>query len=96
MPRIIAARPCASSISPRIAPHGLVEADEDRLADQEMADVELDHLRDRGDRRAVSKVEAVAGMDLEPERRAVRGRRPQPRELVPGRFLVAGDDTASQ
>ena len=86
MPRIMQARARPSSIGRAHGPHGLVEADEDRLADQEMADIELDDLRDRGDDARRVEGEAVAGMDLEPERRAVLGRRPQALELVPGRL----------
>ena len=37
------------------APDGRIEADEDRLADQEMADVELGQLGDGGDRRRRSR-----------------------------------------
>ena len=40
----------ASSISARMRRMAVAEADEDRLADQEVADVELDQLRDGGDR----------------------------------------------
>src|SRR5260370_37381447 len=43
------------------------EADEDRLADQEMADVELDDLRERGDGARARIVEAVAGVAFEAE-----------------------------
>ena len=54
MPTIMRPRPRlrarASSISARIRAHARLEPDEDRLADQEMADVELGKLRDRGDR----------------------------------------------
>ena len=53
---------------------GGVEADEDRLADQEVADVELDDLAGcAATGPTVSKVEAVAGVDFEAERRPKRG-----------------------
>ena len=56
----------ASSISARMRWMADAEADEDRLADQEVADVELDDLGDaRRSAPTVSKVEAVAGVDLE-------------------------------
>src|SRR5690606_10485329 len=67
------------ALSPRLVhqlahpPHARLEADEDRLADEEMADVELAHLRDRGDRRDIIVGEAVAGVDLA----AVLGRQPR-------------------
>ena len=38
----------------------------DRLTDQEMADIELPHRRDRGDVRDIREIEAVPGMNLEP------------------------------
>ena len=38
---------------------------EDRLADQEMADIELADLRDRGDRDDIVERQAVAGMRLD-------------------------------
>src|SRR4051794_6871985 len=41
------------------------EPAEDRLADQEMADVELPELRDGGDRLDVVEGQAVAGMRLD-------------------------------
>ena len=47
-------------------PHGLVEPDEDRLADQEVADIELGDLRDRGDR-STELSQAMPGVDLESE-----------------------------
>ncbi len=68
MPRIMraaSARP--RSIAARIVLHGIGEADEDRLADQEMADVEFDDLGQRRDRLGGGVVEAVAGMDFEAE-----------------------------
>src|SRR5688572_18706823 len=43
-----------------------LEADEDGLADQEVADVELNHLGDGGDGADGLVVDAVAGVDLEP------------------------------
>ena len=49
---------------------------EHRLADQEVADIEFDHLRQCGDRLGGGVVETVAGMHLQPEtlRRAPRRR----------------------
>ena len=43
------------------------QALEYRFADQEMTDVEFDHLRQRGDRFGSRVVEPVAGMDFKPE-----------------------------
>ena len=63
----------AASISAAHAADGGVQADEDRLADQEVADVELDHLRDGGDRRDRLVVDAVAGVDLQAERGGLGG-----------------------
>ena len=42
-----------------------LEPGEDRLADQEMADVEFGELRNRGDRRDIVERQAVAGMRLD-------------------------------
>ena len=61
MPTIIA----PSSISCAHPPDAGLEAGEDRLADQEMADVELGELRDRGDRHDIVEGQAVAGMRLD-------------------------------
>src|SRR5258706_8862485 len=44
----------------------LDQTDEHRLADQEMADIQLPHLRDRGDGGDIVIGQAVAGMDLYP------------------------------
>ena len=49
-----------------LADRGL-EADEDRLADQEVADIEFAHLGDGGDRRRRLVVQAVAGVAFEAE-----------------------------
>ena len=46
---------------------GVGEPVEDRLADQEMADIELDDLRQRRDRLRGGVIEPVAGMDFEAE-----------------------------
>ena len=46
---------------------------EHRFADQEMADIELDDLRQRRDRLRAGVVEAVAGMDFEAEAFRQRG-----------------------
>ena len=54
-----------SSISARIRRHAVAEAGENRLADQEMADVELGELRDGGDRRDIVEGQAVAGVGLD-------------------------------
>src|SRR5262249_18388088 len=45
--------------------HRVGEAREHRLPDQEVADIELDDLRQRRDRLGGFEVEAVAGMHLE-------------------------------
>ena len=63
----------------------LGEADEDRFANQEVADVEFDELRDRGDRPRGVVVDAVAGVDT-------RGRATRDRAaatLQPAEFVVA-------
>jgi hypothetical protein len=62
-PRIITA--LASSISGAHALDGRAEADEDRLADQEVADVQLGELGDGGDGLHGLVVDAVAGVDLQ-------------------------------
>ena len=75
-----------------------VEPDEHRLADQEVADVEFDDLRQRGDRLGAGVVEAVAGMDFEAEtlaqasrprgcaaiRRRLRAVSPSSERMAPG------------
>ena len=78
-----------SSIAARMRLHALGEADEDRLADQEMADVELHDLRQAGDRARRLVVEAVAGVAFEPERRRLRGGDAQAAELVVGAGRIA-------
>ena len=83
MPRIMRCRrqACAAGLGARLvhqrahAADGAVEAAEDRLADQEMADIELDDRRDRGDRPDRVEGEAVAGMAFEAERLGMRRRR---------------------
>src|SRR5512132_2919337 len=45
----------------------LFQSEKDRLADQEVADVELDDLRNGGDRTDIVVAEAVAGVTLDPE-----------------------------
>ena len=69
----------------------LVEAEEDRLADQGMADVELDDLRDRRDGPDGVEVEAVPGMDLETDPGAVLGCLAQALEFVGDPGWVAVD-----
>jgi hypothetical protein len=49
--------------------NGLRQAHEDRLADQEVADVQLGDLRDGGDRLDGGVVDAVAGVDLQAQAR---------------------------
>ena len=62
------------------AADGVLQADEDRLADQEVADVELDAPRVIAATGADGfVVEAVAGVDLQPQPR----RRPTPRAAAP-------------
>ena len=60
-----------------------VQADEDRLADQEVADVQLHHLGDGRDRLDGLVVDAVAGMDLQAQRRGLRPPRPAGRPARP-------------
>src|SRR3990170_410134 len=50
-----------------------LETGEDRLADEEMADVELGELRDGGDRDDVVEGEAMAGVGLDPVLGGKRG-----------------------
>ena len=57
------------------APHALAEADEERLANQEVADIQLDKLWDGRHVADIIKIEAVSGMDLEAERRPPGARR---------------------
>src|SRR5688572_25687900 len=71
---------------------GLLQPDEDRLADEEMADIELADRLDGSDRFSGRIVEAVAGMDFQPESGALPGRRLEPGELGLGFPLVAGAD----
>src|SRR6185312_2613731 len=52
---------------------GAVEAAEDRLADEEMADIELDDGGNGGDSRDRVVAEAVSGMAFEPDRLGMRG-----------------------
>ena len=78
-------RPDAEDHEPRLRPalvhgdahglHGLVQAQEDRLADEEMPDIELHDLRDRGDGPRRLEGEAVAGVNFEAEGRAMLGGR---------------------
>ena len=46
---------------------GRLQTDEDRLADQEMADIEFADMRDGGDRADIVIGQAVAGMDFQPQ-----------------------------
>ena len=54
-----------ASISVAHPPVRSRQADEDRLADQEMADVELGELGDGGDRDDIVEGQAVAGVRLD-------------------------------
>src|SRR4029079_16488541 len=63
-----------------LADRGL-EADEDRLADQEMADIELAHLGDRRDRPDVGVAQPMAHVAFEAEPRAQRRAPAQALEL---------------
>ena len=79
--RVDAAGP--ASISARMRAMAASEAGEDRLADQEVADVELDdfrHARRRRRDRVVGR--AVAGMHLEARGRAPARHACEPRELA--------------
>src|SRR5215469_7074719 len=75
MPRIIAGQVCASrrarcAAARHRVPHRRdrrVEPLEQRVADEEMADVELDDLGQRADRLGGEIVEAVARMHLDAE-----------------------------
>src|SRR5579875_771730 len=58
--------------------HDGVEPVEDRLADEEMPDIELDDLAQGGDRGDVGVGEAVPGMAFEAERGGTRGGLAQP------------------
>ena len=61
MPMIMQCRPLAArprSIAARIVRDRLVKPDEDRLADQEMPDIELDDFRQRRDRLGASRSRA--------------------------------------
>ena len=49
------------------AAHGLVKTLEHRLANEKVADIELDDLRQRGDGLSRLVVEAVTNMDLKPQ-----------------------------
>ena len=53
--------------------NGFVEAQENRLADQEMADIQLDDLRDRRDGAGGVEIQSVPRMDLKTDARAMRG-----------------------
>src|SRR5262245_39866141 len=54
-------------------PYRLGKTAEDRLPDQEVADIELDHLGQRRDRLGGLVVESMAGMHLEAGRLGERG-----------------------
>ena len=69
------------------AADGGLQPDEDGLADQEMADVQLHHLRDRGDGRDRAVVDAVAGVDFKAQSLRVAGGCLQPFEMA-GRLRV--------
>ena len=66
----MAARPRArpASIAARIRCDRFLQPDENRLADQEMADIQLDDLGQGGNPLCGFEIEAMAGMDLEAER----------------------------
>ena len=66
----------AWSISARMRWMARSKPDEDRLADQEVADVQLDDRRNGGDRRHGIEVDAVAGMDLQARGARHAARRP--------------------
>src|SRR3954471_12760941 len=63
------------------APYGLSQADEGRLPDQEMADVELDYFRQRRDHFCARIVQPVPGMDFEAEAFGELGALPDARPL---------------
>ncbi len=62
-------------------PHARVKPDEDGLADQEMADVQFDDLRQTRDDPRRVEVETVAGVAFETEPLGLLRRRAQPREF---------------
>ena len=64
--------------------YGLGKPDKDRLADEEMADVEFDDLWQGGDDPRGLVIEAMAGVTLEPERLALRGCGAEAAEFVIG------------
>ena len=66
------------------AAYGRRQTDENGLADQEVADVELHHLRDGRDGLDGVVVDAVTGVDLEPQRLRLIGRRAQRIEMGAG------------
>ena len=57
---------------------------EDRLPDEEMADVQLHHLGQRGHRRDIGKGEPVPGVTLKPELDAVSAAAARSRSSSPG------------
>ena len=75
MPRIIAGCSAPASIAARIVPMAAGSPTEDRLADQKMPYVQLDHLRQRGDRAGRGIVQPVAGVTLDPLAARPRRRR---------------------
>src|SRR5215470_618761 len=95
MPRIMSGRrPICPSWSARIAAarhrgahqrHGGAEPLKNRVADQEMADIELDDLWQRADRLGGEIIEAMPRMDLEAEPRRPGGTLADALELGRGR-----------
>ena len=105
MPRIMAA--CArlsrstpprapASISARMRADGRVQAAEDRLADQEVADVELDDLRHARDGGDGVEGEAVAGVHLEAGRGRGRARRARAGQLALAARSASSSSARSQ
>ena len=82
---------CASAIHG--AAHGpdrVVEADKDRLADQEMTDIEFHDLRKRRDRLGARIIEPMTGMHFKAEDLGKRRRDPDPFEFARGDVVLAG------
>ena len=67
MPRIMRPLRGRDPSPPRMVFTALGKPRKDRLADQEMTDIELHDLGQRGDRLGGLEIEPMAGMNLEPE-----------------------------
>src|SRR5690554_6178049 len=72
-PRRRISRPGAAEHS-QIVAHGALQADEQRVRDQRVADRHFRQIRERSEQRQVSEIEVVPRIDTQPERMG-RGRR---------------------